>query len=142
MRKAVVLIFGVILLMLISSCSGGSPTLTDPVADDATRDLYNNRTDDEIGVAVSPQMMLLSSVQGTVAVHTYVPYGSVNTSTLTLNYEPATSSKADSCGRLVAYFDEAAIKAIITPDEELMTLRGEYKTGGSFEGSETVKVKP
>ena len=141
MRKTIALMFGVIMLVLIASCSSGSPAMTDPVADDASRDLFNNRTEDELGVAVAPQMMLLSSLQGSVSVHTYIPYGRVNKSSLTLDHVPVWWTKADSCGRLVAYFHEDEIKSIITPTEELMTLRGEYTTGESFEGSDTVNVK-
>ena len=44
------------------------------------------RSDDPLGVAVSPQMLIIGAVQGSVSVHTDIPYGSVDkTKSVTLN---------------------------------------------------------
>ena len=100
------------------------------------------RTEDPLGVAVSPQMILLGSDQGgDVSVHTDIPYGSVDCSTLALNGIPVSWTKADSCGNLVAKFDEWAVKAIVAPPGATMTLTGTTKDGVSFAGSDTVQVR-
>jgi hypothetical protein len=99
------------------------------------------RVDDPLGVAVSPQTLLLSSDQGgRVTVHTSIPCSSVDRGTLALNGVPVSSVGADALGHLVAGFDEAAIKAVVTPPEAVMTLTGSYTDGTAFAGSDTVRV--
>ncbi len=111
------------------------------VAISATAVVSGSRTDDPIGVAVSPQALLLGFEQGGfVVVHTDVPYSGVDVSTLTLNGVAVESTKADDCGCLVAYFDEDAIKALVAPPSALMTLCGAMEDGTTFSGSDTVKV--
>ena len=103
----------------------------------------NARTDDPLGVAVSPQTLLLSSDQGgEVSVHTAIPYGAVDRSTIELNGVAVAWTKADSCGNLVAKFDEAAIKAVASAPETIFTLTGLYDDGEPFSGSDTVRVIP
>lgn len=104
--------------------------------------LSGNRTDDPLGTAVSPQTLLLSSVQsGTVKVHTDIPLGAVDRETLTLNGIDATGSYADSLGNLVACFSEADVKAAVSPSSGVtLTLTGAYVDGGAFSGSDTVRV--
>ncbi len=137
MRRILAVLGVMVVLCMLASCSSGGITSAD-----VDRTIDNGNTDDALGVAVSPQTLLLSSNQGGfVVVHTFIPYSTVNRTGLTLNFVPAFRTKADDCGNLVAYFNEAAIKAIVTPPDELMTLRGTYTNGQSFEGSDTVKVK-
>ena len=101
----------------------------------------NNRTDDPLGIAVSPQTFLLGCEQGgSVVVHTSIPYSSVDKASLKLNDIAAMWTKADDCGNLVAYFDEDEVKAIVTVPSEIMTLTGFTKNGVPFEGSDTVRV--
>ena len=102
----------------------------------------NSRTDDPLGIAVSPQTMLLSMSQGSVSVHTAIPYGSVDLSTLQLNGVGLYYAKKDSLGNLVAKFREAQVEAVVTPPSEVMTLTGLYKDGKKFSGSDTVRVRP
>lgn len=100
------------------------------------------RSEDPYGVAVSPQNLILGSDQGgSVVVHTDgVPYSSVDKSTVSLQGVPATSTKADLCGDLVAYFDEGAIKAIVKVPSATLTLTWANTDGKTFSGSDTVKV--
>lgn len=101
----------------------------------------SGRTDDPLGVAVSPQTLLLSSDQGgSVTVHTSIPYGSVDRGTLILNGVPVWWTKADSLGHLVANFRESEVKAIVSPPETTLTLSGLYTDGDAFAGSDTVRV--
>ena len=101
-----------------------------------------NRTDDPLGIAVSPQKLLLGTVQsGAVIVHTDIPISTVATVTLELNGLPAIGAYADSLGHVVAVFDEAAVKAMVAPPSALLTLTGCYVSGGEFSGSDTVMVE-
>jgi len=105
--------------------------------------LSNSRTDDALGVAVSPQTLLLGSDQGGfVTVHTAIPFGAVDRSSIQLSGVDVVFTKADSCGNLVAKFSEDAVKAIVAPPETTLTLTGVMKDGESFAGSDTVRVVP
>ncbi len=101
----------------------------------------NNRTDDPLGIAVSPQTLILSMNQGgAVTVHTAVPFSAVDTSSLTLNGVAAEAAWADNCGNLVARFDEAEIEALVAPPGAVLTLEGVMKDGDTFAGSDEVRV--
>ncbi len=108
----------------------------------ATAVISGNRSDDPLGVAVSPQTLLLGSAQGgSVVVHTDgLPYSSVDPKSVTLNGIAATATKADLCGDLVAYFSESAVKAIVSPPSATLTLSGSKLDGTTFSGSDSVKV--
>jgi len=94
-----------------------------------------------LGVAVSPQTLLLGSDQGgRVAVHTDIPIRTVNTTTLRLNGVPAKGVGVDALGHVVGLFDEQAIKSIVAPPGAVLTLTGGYKDGTTFSGSDTVRV--
>lgn len=103
--------------------------------------LCNARTDDALGVAVSPQTFNLSKDQGgAVTVHTAIPYVDVDCASLKLNGIPVDWTHVDSLGNVVGEFDEAAVKAIVAPPRTTLTLTGNMKTGESFAGSDTVRV--
>ena len=99
------------------------------------------RSDDPLGVAVSPQMLLLGKVQtGAVKVHTGIPLFLVNPLTLELNGVPVIGYYADDLGQLVAVFDEDEVKFIVEPPLAVMTMTGEYVNGVCFAGSDVVGV--
>lgn len=102
----------------------------------------NARTDDALGIAVSPQTFLLSAVQGSVSVHTAIGYSTVDLGSLALNGVAPTSTKADSRGNLVAKFDEAEIEALLAPPTADLTLTGLLKDGTAFSGTDRVRVVP
>ena len=105
--------------------------------------LCGARTDDLLGVAVSPQTFILSLDQGgAVTVHTAIPYTTVDCSSLKLNGVAVSWTHVDSRGNVVGEFNEEAVKAIVAPPEALMTLTGTLRTGESFSGSDTVRVIP
>jgi len=101
-----------------------------------------DRTAQGIVVAIAPHTLLLGSDQGgSVVVHADIPYNQVDTSTLVLDGIAAASTKPDCCGNLVAYFDEAAVKAIVAAPSATLTLTGETQVGAPFDGSDTVQVR-
>lgn len=103
--------------------------------------LSNSRTDDPLGIAVSPQTFILSLDQGgAVTVHTAIPYRLVDTGSLTANGVPASASWADSRGNLVARFSESAVEATVAAPGGIVTLNGLLKDGSGFSGSDEVRV--
>lgn len=93
------------------------------------------------GVAVSPQTLIVTMDQGgAVTVHTSIPYADVDLTTIQLNGIAVDWTHVDSLGHLVAEFDEAAVKAIATPPQLVLTLTCTLKSGESFSGSDTVRV--
>ncbi|HNT33391.1 MAG TPA: hypothetical protein PKH07_00145 [bacterium] len=104
--------------------------------------LSNSRTEDPIGVAVAPQLLILDTVQsGEVTVHTAIPYRSVLKGSVFLNGIAASSTFADSRGQLVAKFKESLVEAIVEPPSAFLTLTGLYLDGSAFSGSETIQVR-
>ena len=102
----------------------------------------NARTDDPLGVAVSPQLLILDKVQsGAVTVHTSIPYRSVSRGTVELNGISASVTYSDSCGNLVAKFKETTVKSVVVVRSTELTLTGAYLNGGTFLGSDTVQVR-
>ncbi|MBU0641069.1 MAG: hypothetical protein KKB50_19595 [Planctomycetes bacterium] len=102
----------------------------------------SDRATQEIVIAIAPHTLLLGFEQGgSVVVHADIPYAEVNADTLALDGIAAAWAKPDDCGNLVAYFDEAAVKAIVAPPSATLTLTGETKSGSPFTGSDTVQVK-
>ena len=129
------------LVLVLVSCGGGSAITPDGDLD-STKDLENSRTEDLLGVAVSPQTLLLDMNQGGyVVVHTAIKGSVVVSSSLELNGVPVSFTYLDSLGNIVGKFSETAIKAIVDPPREKMTLTGYYKDGTSFSGSDTVQVR-
>ena len=95
----------------------------------------------DVAVVVAPKTLLLSELQGgEITVHATIAYSQVDCATLTLNGIPVTWTKADSRGELVAKFDEAAVKAIVSAPSAVLTLKGATVDGEAFEGSATVRV--
>ena len=100
-----------------------------------------NRSTSPLGVAVSPQTLILNTDQGgSVTVHTDIPYSWVATNTLALNGVAVSSTTADDRGCLVAFFPERAAKNIVAPPSAVLTLTGAYRDGTLFAGSDTVTV--
>ncbi len=100
-----------------------------------------DRSDDLLGIAVSPQNLILNWDQGgSVVVHTDIPYGLVDVSSLELSGVSVWWTKADDRGCLVAFFHEAAVEAIVSPPSATLTLTGCYGDGEEFAGSDTVMV--
>lgn len=99
------------------------------------------RTTDPLGIAVSPQTLILNSDQGgRVTVHTDISARLVDRTSLALNGIPATGTGVDACGQIVGFFAEDAIEAMVSPPSAVLTLTGLYLTGEPFEGSDTVRV--
>ena len=92
-------------------------------------------------ITISPNTLALSSEDTIVTVHSNIPYGIVDTVTLTLNGIPATYTKADACGDLVVKFGRADVKDIVEPGIATLTLSGKLKDGSDFQASDTITIK-
>jgi hypothetical protein len=104
--------------------------------------LGNSASDGEgFCITVSPSTIVLSSPDTTVSVHSNIPYGIVDKSSLTLNGIEPSGTKVDNLGCLVVKFDKADIKQIVTPGKATLTLSGLLTDGTAFEASDTVTVR-
>jgi hypothetical protein len=106
--------------------------------------LCNSRTEDPLGVAVSPQLLLKGVPQGgEVTVHTASPYGAVLKvkALLTLNGVPAQGWKADSRGNIVIFFDEVAVEDTVEAPGATLLLAGQLIDGTPFSGTDGVRVR-
>jgi len=109
----------------------------------ASEALGGARTDDPLGVAVSPQCFILSMDQGgAVTVHTSIPYVNVDCASMKLNGIALSWWHVDNRGNVVGEFDEVAVKALVAPPGAVLTLTGNMNSGESFSGSDTVRVIP
>jgi hypothetical protein len=94
-----------------------------------------------ISITVSPNTIAMGSLGELVTVHTDIPLGLVDTSSLSLNGVEVAWTKADARGNLVAKFDLAEIKAIVEPPQATLQLRGLTNNGVEFSGTDTVTVR-
>ncbi len=94
-----------------------------------------------VPIQVSPGTLNLSSNGVWVTVHADIPYVVVAGSSVTLNGVPATFTKADDCGYLVAKFAIQTIKDVVSPGNDVaMTLAGNRKDGVFFSGTDYIRV--
>src|SRR5690554_1200223 len=94
-----------------------------------------------VEVQVSPQTLLLDADQGgEITVHAAIDYGLVDTDSVTLDGIPASYTKQDNRGELVAKFPEWAVKDIVAPPSATLVLSGQTVDGESFSGSDVVRV--
>ena len=104
--------------------------------------LANKATDgDGFCITISPKTLVLSSEDTIVTVHSNIPYGYVDTATLTLDDIRATFSKSDACGDLVVRFSRADVKGIVSPGTATLTLFGELTDGSPFKASGSIIVR-
>ncbi|NLV46162.1 MAG: hypothetical protein GXY07_16870 [Candidatus Hydrogenedentes bacterium] len=97
---------------------------------------------DPVVVEVAPETLILNSDQGGwITVHINVPARLVDSETLILHGIHVHHTGVDSRGEIVGYFDEYAVKALVSPPSAELTLTGAYLTGEMFEGSDTVRVR-
>ena len=95
---------------------------------------------DIINIKIAPATLNLEFKGPWITVHTDIDYDTVDTTTLELDEIPVFLTFADDRGNLVAKFKSADVKAIVVPSEATLTLTGETDVGGSFEGSDTIRV--
>lgn len=91
---------------------------------------------------VSPSVLVLAS-KSTVAVtvHAQVRLSLVQAGTVRLNGVAPYAVFADNRGELVAKFDLATIKAMVTPPEATLTLTAVMKDGSPLVGVDTITVR-
>ncbi len=97
-------------------------------------------------IKVAPNVLVISSQGTKVTIHSNIPAGTVNVSTLGLSIDGAgslipISTFADARGQLVAKFDMEEVKGIVNVPSTVLTLAGIYFDGGSFSASDVIDVK-
>jgi hypothetical protein len=94
-----------------------------------------------ICITVAPNMLVLSSEDTCVSVHSNIPFSAVDPGSILLEGIEPYLVKADDCGDLVVKVDRAAVKAIAVPGEMTLTLTGILIDEGPFAASDTIMVK-
>ena len=107
--------------------------------------LCNAMAQDEVRITVSPKSLAISSVGNKVTIHSNIPAGTVNVSTLELSIDgigslAPISTFADDRGNLVAKFGMNDVKSMVTVPRAEFTLTGVYFSGGSFSATDVIKV--
>ena len=93
-----------------------------------------------IDIVVAPQALVLGPSGVWVTVHADIPYAQVAPGTVSLSGIPATLTKPDTQGNLVAKFRQAAVEAIVAPPQATLVLVGATRDGIAFSGSDTIRV--
>ncbi len=129
-----------LVLPLAAGCS--SPSSPTPVPSDSPASSSPAAASIEIVIEVAPNVLNLQSEGQVVTIHTSLAYGSVVTSSVSVNGVTISSSKADNQGQFVAKFVMEAIKNLPLKIGESNTFRieGRTTTGSSFWGSKAILV--
>ncbi len=93
-----------------------------------------------VPIVIPPSTINLQS-QGTwVTVHAEIDYSDVVGATVTLDGIPVKATFADNQGDLVAKFAVEDVRGIVQPGPAELTLSGTTRDGGTFSGTDMVKV--
>jgi hypothetical protein len=93
----------------------------------------------EGGIFVSPSTLVIGSQGVWVTVHADVPYGIVDSASVTLNGVPVTTTFADNQGKLVAKFRIDAVKGTVSPPSAEVELNADTELG-PFVGTDTIRI--
>lgn len=97
----------------------------------------------EIGITVTPRVLNISSSGKVVTVHTDLPYGYVEVSSVFLNGVPIQHWKADNQGNFVAKFlmqEVETLPGLVIGRRNTLLLLGATIDGEAFSGTDEVMV--
>ena len=100
---------------------------------------------DDVMITVSPNNLAISSMGNKVTIHSNIPAGSVNVSTIELYVDglgplAPIATFADDRGNLVAKFGMNDVKGMVVVPRAEFTMTGIYFEGGSFSATDVIKV--
>jgi hypothetical protein len=93
-----------------------------------------------VPIVISPSTINLQSEGTWVTVHAEIDYSDVVGATVTLDGITVKSTFADNRGELVAKFAVGDVRAIVQPGSVELTLAGATRDGGTFSGTDMVRV--
>jgi hypothetical protein len=93
-----------------------------------------------VPIVISPSTINLESEGTWVTVHAEIDYSDVVGATVTLDGIPVKATFADNRGDLVAKFAVGDVRGIVKPGMAQLTLSGTTRDGGTFSGTDTVRV--
>jgi hypothetical protein len=98
--------------------------------------------DGDFSIMISPRTIVLSSPCDTITVHSNIPYGDVDVTTVAINDAPVLATFADDCGDLVAKIGVDDLADSLAPGEVItLTLSGTLVDGTEFSVANTITVK-
>ena len=96
--------------------------------------------DQTVPIVISPSTINLESEGTWVTVHAEIDYSDVVGATVTLDGISVKATFADNRGDLVAKFAVGDVRGIVKPGMAQLTLSGTTRDGGTFSGTDTVRV--
>ena len=96
--------------------------------------------DVNVPIVISPSTVNLQAAGTWVTVHAEIDYADVVGASVTLDDIPVKATFADNRGDLVAKFLVGDVRGIVTPGTAELTLSGTTRDGGTFSGTDSVKV--
>lgn len=93
-----------------------------------------------VPIVISPSTINLQAAGTWVTVHAEIDYCDVVGASVTLEGIPVKATFADNRGDLVAKFLVGDVRGIVTPGTAELTLCGTTRDGGTFAGTDMVKV--
>ncbi len=125
MRKAAILIAVVVAISVFALCDAMAQA--------------------DVMIKVSPNNLAISSMGTKVTIHSNIPAGSVNVSTLELTVDgegplKPSATFADDRGNLVAKFNMNDVKSLVSVGRVAFTMTGDYFAGGDFTATDVIRV--
>jgi hypothetical protein len=93
-----------------------------------------------VPIVISPSTINLQAAGTWVTVHAEIDYSDVVGASVTLDGIPVKATFADNRGDLVAKFLVGDVREIVQPGTAELRLCGQTRDGGTFSGTDTVKV--
>lgn len=93
-----------------------------------------------VPIVISPSTINLQAAGTWVTVHAEIDYSDVVGASVTLDGIPVKATFADNRGDLVAKFLVGDVRDIVQPGTAELTLCGTTRDGGTFSGTDMVKV--
>jgi hypothetical protein len=101
---------------------------------------------EEVSITIAPKQFVLDHMGTKVTVHTDIPYGEAVNETIEMHNTDGASIepigfKSDDRGYLVVKFSARDLAMIAFPPSAKLTMTGDFTAGGSFTGTDVIRVK-
>lgn len=98
--------------------------------------------DGSLNIMISPKTIVLSSPCDTITVHSNIPSGAVDVTSVVINGVDVPFTKTDDCGDLVAKIGVDALAEFLEPNQDVtLTLSGLLVDETAFAVDETITVR-
>ena len=92
-------------------------------------------------VSVSPDTVSINAYGNWMTVQTSIRYAEADPNAISLSGLAPDALWPDEWGRLMARFDLNGVKAIVSPPQSVLVLRGQMLDGTLYQGADTIRVR-